>query len=108
MPKSLCQCCGGESHWQWEEAFDKFGFNDGDGQVETGQVAKVLERAGYSVKAEPWGMHNTTIISIKHGGHELMPLEASNITIGYDCPRMYLPDDVIALLDQELPYEDDA
>ena len=38
--------------WSWEEAFDKFGFEDGDGLVMTDVVAAVLQDAGYSVTAE--------------------------------------------------------
>lgn len=26
-----CDNCGGCYYWNWEEVFDKFGFNDGDG-----------------------------------------------------------------------------
>lgn len=35
MPLIECDSCGGDLYWRWEEAFDKFGFNDGDGQVKT-------------------------------------------------------------------------
>ena len=33
MPITTCLTCCGEYHWKWEEAFDKFGFGDGDNLV---------------------------------------------------------------------------
>ena len=61
MPKSTCDRCGGVNlYWRWEEAFDKFGFGDGDGQVMTHVVEHVLRAAGYVVSSEPWGLHNIT------------------------------------------------
>ena len=75
--------------WSWEEAFDKFGFEDGDGPVMTDVVEAVLWDAGYSVTAEPWGSHNVVIFSIKDAnGNEIIP---STVKIGYDDPRSYLP-----------------
>lgn len=56
MPVTTCETCGGDYHWQWEEAFDKFGFNDGDGQVETWQVADVLSKAGYECDVQGSGV----------------------------------------------------
>ncbi len=41
MPITECQNCGGSLHWHWEEAFAKFGFGDGDGQV--GFLARTAE-----------------------------------------------------------------
>ena len=85
--------------WSWEEAFDKFGFDDGDGAVMTDVVVAVLQDAGYSVTAEPWGSHNVIIFSIKDAsGAELIP---KDIQIGYDEPRDYLPDVIITLLDTD-------
>lgn len=99
MPISTCLTCGSSYHWRWEEAFDKFGFGDGDGQVETDTVVAVLENAGYRVEAQPWGMHNVVILSIKdRDGTEQIP-EAT--TAGYDCPRTYLPRRIVRLLDRE-------
>ncbi len=100
MPVSTCMSCGGHYRWRWEEAFDKFGFGDGDGQVETDTVVAVLENAGYVVEANPWGLHNAVITSIKDNqGTELIP-DASEI--GYDDPRGFLPPEIITLLDREL------
>lgn len=100
MPISACNTCGGPYLWRWEEAFDKFGFEDGDGQVETDTVVEVLEKAGYRVEAMPWGLHNVVILSIKdkHGA-ELIP---DTVSSGYDAPREYLPKPIIRLLDRKL------
>jgi len=103
MPIDECHCCGGDYHWRWEEAFDKFGFNDGDGQIETNQVADVLIKAGYQTDQQMWGMHNEIIISIKRDGAEYMPLDNKSVRVGYDCPRTYLPKKIIDLLDEQLP-----
>ncbi len=102
MPKSICRTCNNATlDWSWTEAFDKFGFNDGDGQVMTEHVADILRFAGYTVLVEPWGFHNVTIASIKLGGVEQIPFD--HITFGYDDSRSYLPDDIVALLDRALP-----
>jgi hypothetical protein len=103
MPIDECYCCGGRLAWNWSEAFDKFGFNDGDCQVETEQVCDVLQNAGYAVETVGWGLHNTIIRSIIKDGRELMPSEVSGSVVGYDDPRTYLPADVVALLDEKLP-----
>lgn len=85
--------------WSWEEAFDKFGFDDGDGLVMTDTVVRVLADAGYNVTAEPWGSHNVVIFSIKDAsGVEQIP---TDINLGYDEPRDYLPEAIITLLDQD-------
>ena len=102
MPVSECRCCGGQYLWKWEEAFDKFGFGDGDGQVETGTVEGVLANAGYAVQSDG-GMHSVYIRSIQKDGREFMPDDDSTFTIGYDKPRDYLPQEIIELLDRELP-----
>jgi hypothetical protein len=100
MPISTCHTCGGHYQWDWEDAFDKFGFGDGDGQVETDTVVAVLENAGYRVEAQPWGLHNVIILSIKdRSGTELI---ADTVTSGYDAPRSYLPRKIVRLLDREL------
>lgn len=103
MVSTECDCCGGTLHWDWTEAFAKFGFNDGDGQVETWQVETVLAEAGYQVQVEGWGMHNTVITSIKRNDIELIPYGNPKYTFGYDNPREYFPECLIGLLDQQLP-----
>lgn len=98
-----CDYCGGTLHWDWTEAFDKFGFNDGDGQVETWQVEGILADAGYDVTVEGWGLHNTVVTSIKKGGLEHIPYDNPEYTFGYDNPRVYFPDHLVKLLDEKLP-----
>ena len=102
MPICECDNCGGQYLWRWEEAFDKFGFNDGDGQVETWQVEAVLTEAGYDVVVNGWSMHNTVIVSIKKNGKELIPHDNPDYTFGYDDPRKFFPDKIVRLLDKEL------
>lgn len=88
MPTVECDCCGSLNYrWIWEEAFDKFGFNDGDGQVEAWQVESVLAEAGYEVTVDGWGMHNTVITSLKHDGVELIPHDD-----GQDHPFAFVAD----------------
>jgi hypothetical protein len=82
--------------WTWEEAFDKFGFDDGDGLVLTYRVVGALESENYDVDYDAWGMHNTIIRSIKKDGVELIP---EDIDLGYDDPRQYLPADIVQFLD---------
>ena len=102
MAKTKCDTCGGDYEWQWTEAFDRFGFNDGDGQVETWQVEAILVKAGYCVEVNSWGLHNTIITSIRKDETEYMPDEHSGFTLGYDNPREYLPPDIVRLLDDAL------
>ena len=98
MSITSCPTCCNEIHWSWEEAFDKFGFHDGDGLVMTEHVATALRDAGYTVSVEPWGIHNILISSIMTGkGKELIPF--SKISFGYTNAREYLPKRIIALLD---------
>lgn len=100
MSYSTCTTCGGRYHWRWEEAFDKFGFGDGEGLVMTGTVAAALHDAGYVVTAEPWGLHNVVITDIERDGQPIIP---KGTTIGYDKPRDYLPPEIIKLLDEAFP-----
>lgn len=99
MPRTTCSHCGGTLVWYWNDAFDKFGFDDGDGMVMTETVADVLRERGYEVATQPWGWHNVVITSIKKDGKEQIPESA---TVGYDDPRTYLPVEIIALLDEKL------
>ena len=103
MVQTTCDTCGGTLYWDWTEAFAKFGFGDGDGQVETWQVEAVLSEAGYEVKVEEWGMHNTVISSIRKDGVEQIPHDNENYTFGYDDPREHFPAELVALLDEKLP-----
>lgn len=102
MPNSPCDTCGHSYHWRWEEAFDKFGFGDGDGQRETCTVVAVLEKAGYIVETSELGLHNEIIDSIKKDGVEQIPYGTET---GHDDPRQYLPAAIVTLLDAKLPLE---
>ena len=103
MPITECDTCGGPFRWSWTEAFEKFGFMDGDGQVETWNVETILAEAGYEVVVQGWGMHNTVITSIKKNGVEFIPHDDPEVTFGYDDPRSYLPVAIVELLDGALP-----
>ena len=101
MSITTCMTCTQDTHWSWTEAFDKFGFCDGDGLVMTEHVAEALRKQSYTVTSEPWGSHNVTITSIKtKKGKELIP---AKIQIGYDDPLDYLPKRIIVLLDEAFP-----
>lgn len=100
MPVSNCRYCNSPFQWNWEEAFNKFGFGDGDGPVMTEAVAKVLSLAGYTVETHAWGLHNVVINSIRKDGIEHIPEQG--IRFGHDNPRDYLPQAIIDLLDREL------
>jgi len=54
-----CNACGNSYHWH--HAFAKFGYDDGDGKVLTPEVARVLEKAGYSVKYSHWSPLTTLL-----------------------------------------------
>lgn len=102
MSITRCPTCGETHSWKWEEAFDKFGFGDGDGIVMTEYVAAALRARGYTVTTEPWGCHNVTISSItSKKGKELIP---DGINYGYDDPRDYLPKRIVKLLDETFPF----
>lgn len=89
--------------WQWEDAFDKFGFDDGDGPVGTGEVEQALNEGGFATRSEGFGLHNTVIVSIIREGVEFIPQDNPNIVIGYDDPRDYLPAEIVDLLDGDFP-----
>ena len=93
---TTCPTCHTEHSWSWEEAFDKFGFDDGDGLVMTEAVASVLRSAGYAVTTQAWGLHNVIVNSLSKDGVSVIP---STAVIGYDEPRTYLPPAIIKLLD---------
>lgn len=102
MSVTACPTCCTEIQWSWEDAFQKFGFGDGNGLVMTEHVAEALRADGYTVLVEPWGLHNVTISSIKTAkGKEQIPF--SKIKYGYADPRAYLPKRIIAVLDAAFP-----
>lgn len=100
MSYTICPSCGMKHEWSWEEAFDKFGFGDGDGLVMTEVVADALRAAGCEVKVQPWGIHNVVITAISRNGTALVP---ESVNVGYDDPRDYLPTELVALLDEAFP-----
>ena len=100
MSITHCPTCCQETTWYWTDAFDKFGFEDGDGIVMTKHVAETLTKAGYTVATQTWSIHNVIITSIKRDGIELIP---ENANLGYDGPLDYLPKDIIALLNDAYP-----
>lgn len=90
--------------WYWEEAFDKFGFDDGDGLVLTHLVAEALRfmpGRSLTVHHDVFGMHNDVITNIFDGGIDLWSADIANP--GYDDPRNILPGDIIAYLNEEFP-----
>jgi hypothetical protein len=105
MSRTNCPTCSQPHHWRWEEAFCKFGFDDGDGLVMTEAVAEVLRQAGCTVSTHLWGCHNVIITRIERDGVSLIP---DGTTIGYADPRAYLPDGLIELLDSELGEDADV
>ena len=78
--------------WGWEEAFDKFGFEDGDGVVHTELVADFLTKKGYE-NSYSGGLHNTYFDWI------LCPCGMKIKCNGYDDPRIYLTTELIKMLD---------
>lgn len=100
MSFTTCTTCGNRYEWSWEEAFDKFGFEDGDGLVMTDHVADFLRSTGLSVTVQQYGFHNLVITDIERDGQSLIPETAQS---GYDDPRDYLPDDIVLDLDKRFP-----
>lgn len=105
--------------WEWQDAFHKFGFGDGDDWVGTYLIASYLEELGYDVEYDSWGMHNTTITKLAKDGKSLLPgydaegnyiegyldlnvhaSETKQITYGYDDPETYLPADLVKKLNE--------
>jgi hypothetical protein len=103
MIQAKCPTCRNRYHWH--HAFAKFGYDDGEGSIETPHIADVLERAGYMVEYSSWPAHNTIITSIRKNGTEYMPLSAPQVCIGYDDPATYLPANIQNLLNAKLPPE---
>ena len=58
--------------WEWEEAFSKFGFGDGDGWNGTHEVVGEIESLGYECEPENWGCHNYMIFDIKKDGKSIL------------------------------------
>lgn len=100
MPQAICHHCNSTFSWHWEEAFAKWGFSAGQGQLKTDTVQEFLTDADYEVEVRAPGACNTVIYSIRKDGKELIP---QGIKIGYVHPRLFLPCCIIELLDRKFP-----
>jgi len=87
-----------QTNLTWEDAFDKFGYDDGDGIVLTWGVVEFLQSLGYKVEADTWGTHNCVIHTLvaPDGGRDLLEYAI----VGHDDPRVYLPEELIKQLDE--------
>jgi len=97
--------------WKWEEAFDKFGFGDGDGLNFTSDVVAALAEFGYECECGG-GLHNWRIQQVKKAsvlhlvkGDELYEFGGYPEEEPEDDPRKVLPDDVVKFLDEK--FKDD-
>ena len=80
--------------WEWQEAFQKGGFDDGDGYVQTQRVVNVLEELGYTCVLAS-GMHNTHVVALRRKGE-------SDVEVDDERPvRWQLPSEVVTALDRE-------
>lgn len=77
MPKIIIE-------WQWEEAFDKFGFGDGDRWNGTHEVVGEIESLGYECETEHWGCHNYMIFDIKKDGKSILFPERNDTGVDLD------------------------
>ena len=84
--------------WTWEEAFQKFGFGDGDAEVHTGLIEHVLEEMGYDY-TDVDGIHNPYIVEVSKDGKTW----ETDSYAENDGIRDSLPKDVIKRLDQDFP-----
>ena len=83
--------------WDWTEAFQKYGFGDGEDTVHTQEVVEFLESLGY--QCEPvGGMHNYFMYNLERGDTEWHPPDDFDHN-----PREWLPPDLVALLDAKFP-----
>ena len=115
--------------WEWPEAFDKFGFGDGDAWNGTHEVEGEIEKLGYTCETDNWGVHNYMILDILKDGKSILfnkdnkgilddwkPEVLQRIKdrvaayrvpepLGYEDPLRYLPTDIIEHLDKIFDYE---
>ena len=84
MPKTIIT-------WQWEEAFQRYGFDDGNGWNGTDHVAEALGDLGYECE-HLYGSHNHYILTLTKGG-QVIENEG-------DEPKEFLPKRVVDFLDQ--------
>jgi len=121
--------------WEWEEAFNKFGFGDGDSWNGTHEVEGEIESLGYECVTDSWGVHNWMIFDIKKDGKSILFPDKNDTGVdlddwlpeveqrikdrcatrtdfeplGYEPARNYLPNDIIEHLDKVFneEWEDD-
>ena len=88
--------------WTWQEAFSKFGFNDGDSWTGTYLVVDFLNSEGYEAECELWGCHNVCISELRDkNGVSLLPDKdaSGDDSLGYADPENYLPESLVKKLD---------
>lgn len=86
--------------WQWEEAFQKFGFRDGDDPQHNKEVGDFLKDFGYSYHTSS-GIHNGFICALAHNGVRVeLPEDDEDVV---DIRAMF-PKDVLAALDKAFPW----
>jgi hypothetical protein len=111
MPRTVVE-------WTWEDAFSKFGFDDGDGWNGTNLVSDAIEKLGYETECDGWGCHNYLVMDIKKDGKSILfddyrgswnaatvaRMNKNGVTniseqyIGYTDPHLFLPDDILEML----------
>lgn len=89
-------------HWDWREAFSKFGFNDGDGWNGTDIVAAFMEKEfGVKTDCDIWGCHNYMIMDVLKDGVSMIGQGDDNSPeVGYDEPDDWLPKEWVEALDE--------
>ena len=80
--------------WDWQEAFDKFGFGDGDSWNGTDIVENFLNDRGWEVNSGSWGIHNYMIFSLKKGDQKYS-------FDGYENPEEVLPEELVDALNKK-------
>jgi hypothetical protein len=111
MPRTVVE-------WEWEDAFSKFGFEDGDGWNGTNIVCHAIDALGYNTVPDGWGCHNYLIMDIEKDGKSILfddvrgswnaetvarmtkngVTDISDSFIGYTDPHLFLPDDILEVL----------
>jgi len=106
MPKHIL-------HWTWQDAFSKFGFNDGDGWNGTFHVSYFLEGLGYETECDFWGCHNYLILDVLKDGRSILfqkdddnpcdkwlpHLAHIQKPLGYADPKEFLPKELVEKLE---------
>lgn len=85
--------------WSWTEAFNKYGFNEGETDTYTFEVSDFLADLGYIIETTS-GIHNTYISSLRSPtGVELLAVNKFNV--GIDDAEEQLPDVLVDALNQK-------